>query len=113
MVLLPIRPYQPALVFAITSPLTIALVRLSFPRSAWERTSGRSASHAQGEPEMTNDDRRHISHLRFSLGDLLLATALVGLALATLLHVLPRIGTIPIIELALAIGKRSSPCSPG
>src|SRR3954447_17283810 len=90
--LLPIRAYQPALLFAVTSPLTIILIRAisSCRRSAWERTPGRSAS-------LVPSTRRFY----FTLRDLLLATALVGLALASLLHLAPRLGEVHIAEFAL------------
>src|SRR4051794_31058157 len=118
--LLPIRAYQPALVFAISSPLTIAVLRAiqrrsatpSFPRSAWERTPRRSASHALNEPEMKNDEpvtnaNAPFSRLRFSVRDLLLATALVGLLLASLMQLMPRLGQIHAAELALTIAAQT------
>src|SRR5262245_47132146 len=72
-VLLPIRAYQPALVFAISSPLTIALIAfVQFRRASDDVTPGMSGNQ--------------LKRLRFGLRDLLVVIALVGLALATLLH---------------------------
>src|SRR5690349_7129222 len=69
-VLLPIRAYQPALLFAVTSPLTIVLIlAIDARRAAWSARI-----------------------FRFGLRDLLLATAVVGLVLASLLHLVPRLG---------------------
>lgn len=84
-ILLPIRAYQPAVVFGISSPLTISLIRGLMIRRA--TLTGR---------------------VRFGLRDVLLATALVGLALATLLHLLPRVGRIPIAELVLTVAGQTA-----
>jgi len=78
-VLLPIRAYQPALLFAVTSPLTTAII-LSI-------NSRRGASTPRP--------------FRFGLRDLLLATAVIALALTSLLHLVPRLGEAHLAEFTL------------
>jgi hypothetical protein len=73
-VLLPIRAYQPALLLAVTSPLTIVLIR--------------AISRRRGV-------------IRFGLLDLFFATALIGMALASLLHLAPRLGEVHFAEFTL------------
>jgi hypothetical protein len=87
-VLLPIRAYQPALVFAITSPLTIALITLIQSRRS-----------TAGITPTSSDTQRKF--LRFGLRDLLVLTAVVGLVLATLLQIRPRLGDVHFAEYAI------------
>jgi hypothetical protein len=77
--LLPIRAYQPALVLVISSPLTIVLIWALRPRADDALARTRPA-------------------FRFSVRDLLLTTAIVGVLLATGLQLLPRVGKINVVE---------------
>jgi hypothetical protein len=77
--LLPIRAYQPALVVAVSSPLTILLIR------ALRRWSGDALARSQPV-------------FRFSVRDLLVMTAMIGVFLATGLQVVPRVGKINVVE---------------
>src|SRR5437016_838672 len=65
MALAPIRAYEPALTFAISSPLTVLLLAL------------RRASRAHDPSE---------TRIRFTVRDLFLFMAVVGLTLAGVLH---------------------------
>jgi hypothetical protein len=93
--LLPIGAYQPALVFAISSPLTIAAIVAIQPRS----------STAAGDANRDGGGR--LSRIRYGLGDLLLATALVGLVIAALLKLLPRLGPLHAGEFAVTTATQT------
>src|SRR5262245_13820816 len=72
--MLPIRAYEPALVFAISLPLTVLAIR------------GVQWVQGRGIREESEGSQRS-SVVRFGLSDLLLATALLGLTLAVLIHI--------------------------
>jgi len=88
MILLPIRAYQPALVFAISSPLIIAAI------VAIRSCGGQSVGDA------TNDRCIRYARIRYGVSDLLLAMVLVGLVIATLLKLLPKVGQLHVGEFA-------------
>jgi hypothetical protein len=103
--LLPIRAYQPALVFAISSSLLVALIvlvptvlpgnflPLLVPRLPPGNALTRGSSLAEAPTT---------SPFRFSLRDLMLAMVVVGLSMASLTHLLPRLGSVNFAELAFA-----------
>jgi hypothetical protein len=74
--LVPIRAYEPALLFAISSPLTVAEI------CCWRATAARltSSSNAQAE-------NRPASRVRFGLLDLFLLLTIVGLSLVVVIEV--------------------------
>lgn len=96
--LLPIRAYQPALVFAISSPLTIILIAMLKPRLSVTNL------HPSDEPLRGSllADSQSPSAFRFSIRDLMLATGIVGLSLVSILHLVPRLGHVNATEFALA-----------
>jgi len=78
MALVPIRAYEPALTFAISSPLTILLIRLR-----WRNANFRDST--------SSELAKHHSRLSYSIRDLLLAMLVIGAALASLLHIIRHI----------------------
>src|SRR5262245_27471098 len=96
--LLPIRAYQPALVFAISSPLTIILIATLKPRVLVTNF------HPGNTPLQSSPlaDSQSPTAFRFSIRDLMLATVIVGLILASLTHLVPRLGHVNAMEFALA-----------
>jgi hypothetical protein len=77
-VLLPIRAYEPAIVLAMGLPLTVSVIR------AAQRITPRPDIENRDSPLCAGLPTPHF--LRFRLSTLLLATALLGLYLALLLH---------------------------
>src|SRR5262245_59285170 len=82
--LLPIRAFEPALVFSVSSPLTIAVIFIS-------RQIALGRKPSVGEPATYPLPRM----LRYRLSDLFLLTLLLGLSLATLGHLFQRAPLIP------------------
>src|SRR5262245_8364577 len=80
MALVPIRAYEPALTFAISSPLTILLIKLR------QRTvnSSEAVKSSDARSEQATSSARY---LHFTIRDLLLATVVIGMTLAGLLHI--------------------------
>jgi hypothetical protein len=78
MALVPIRAYEPSLTFAISSPLTILLIRLR-----WR--------NAKLPDSTSSEPAKHHSRLSYSIRDLLLSMLVIGAALASLLHVIQKI----------------------
>src|SRR5882724_7820090 len=88
-VLLPIRAFQPALVFTITSPLTVAII--SAIRLRARPQLDQAAGTSQPLPTI----------FRFAILDLLLAMAIIGLFLTLLINLLPRLGELHAAEFTL------------
>jgi hypothetical protein len=79
MLLVPIRTYEPALVFAMASPLVVAIV-----------TAYRWLLSQRKSP----DRHEEVANLRFSLRDLFLVIFIAGLSLAGLLAIVPRLSAV-------------------
>jgi len=80
MALVPIRAYQPAIVFAISSPLIVAaIMAIRWRRQSKERRAAQS------------DAAPLLSSIRFGLSDIFLLMLVVGLMLAGLLYVQKRL----------------------
>src|SRR5262245_12707395 len=95
--LLPSRAYQPALVIAVSSPLTIfliSMIQFQRRRSALQRSADGEPGGAPAASEQCPNA------FRFGLRDLLLATAFVGVLLTTALQLLPPAGQINAVEFA-------------
>jgi hypothetical protein len=90
-ILLPIRAHQPALVFTISSPVTIAII-------CSIRLRTKSADVHPSDPSRTRPVLP-----RFAIRDLLLTMAIIGLFLTLLINLVPRLGTIHPTEFSLTI----------
>src|SRR5262249_48877631 len=84
MALVPIRAYEPALTFAISSPLTVLLIKLR------QRTV-KSSDPVKSSDARSEQATSRARYLHFTIRDLFLATVVIGMTLAGLLHIIAHI----------------------
>jgi hypothetical protein len=92
MALVPIRAYEPAIIFAVSSPLTITLIQGIQCVQRWQRRN--SASESENASHQV---------IRFGLRDIFLLMLIVGLALAGILHVEPNLPRFDVATYALTV----------